>query len=191
MERLYREQTRYDELPSLSKPRERQEIRTFARARTQGTRDEFSANCERASDAIGLVRSAAHTHASWKPGERNFIIISLGSGWLFRPVEARLYATLHCSSRLRRRGAQSADQMGPVFANFPGLITMGAREFTSTILGIVYFFSFIGLFVDNGNYYLTNFFTMMLMLNSFSNIVIINRFVELIVIAFYTVCIIL
>lgn len=190
MERLYREQTRYDELPSLSKPRERQEIRTFARARTQGTRDEFSANCDRASDAIGLVRSAAHTHASWKPGERNFIIISLGSGWLFRPVEARLYATLHCSSRLRRRGAQSADQMGPVFANFPGLITMQAREFTSTILGI-YFFSFIELFVDNGNYYLTNFFTMMLMLNSFSNIVIINRFVELIVIAFYTVCIIL
>lgn len=126
MERLYREQTRYDELPSLSKPRERQEIRTFARARTQGTRDEFSANCDRASDAIGLVRSAAHTHASWKPGERNFII-SLGSGWLFRPVEARLYATLHCSSRLRRRGAQSADQMGPVFANFSGLITMNKR----------------------------------------------------------------
>ena len=101
----YRGKDSLHKLPSLSKPRRDKKSGRFARARTQGTRDEFAANCERASDAIGLVRSAAHTHASWKPGERNFIIISLGSGWLFRPVEARLYATLHCSPLLRRRGA--------------------------------------------------------------------------------------
>lgn len=124
------------------------------------------------------MRSAAHTHASWKPGERNFIIISLGGS---APLcNAPLFIAIAKTRRV-------IDQMARVWKLFwaDTLVHYGIKidNFTHHMACISsHLYYCLSMFVDNNNYYLTNSSTMMLMfsVNSF-NIVIINRFVELIV----------